>query len=744
MYKIAIIGSQSTGKCLKKGSLVLTTKGLVKIEDLVNEKTDSDNKKRNAMINTDQLSLLETLGEYIEDENDNFLYSDNVKNIDEVASLSPKLKEGFRSYKITDRHDMGINDVIKINTTIGLEITGTPEHRIIVINKDGRLIFKKLENTTDEDYIVITLGTNYYNDRLKLNYIQKRYAGYGGHKTSDYILKNIDYMNEDIARLLGYIISEANASFNNDDDACSFSITTYDKEMQDDIINTCQNLGINWSYSYNNDYNTKIEKNNGNPIGIKISSINFAEFIYYLGYRHLAQNKEVPWSILQADKNSQTAFIRALFDGDGTVGVWKASDGERAIIDYGSASKKLCQQLQIVLLNMGIVGRLGRHKGATLEYRGETKEYEESYRLSLTGEEISKFAEIIGFGLARKKDNLNRCIKFLEDTTRHENITIPYIGDKLKILYNKLILLGQMKGLKIENVNEENVNEENKNEENKNEENENEENDSRIKFVAAKYYLEFHNCRLGHYIPNQKGDEPQRKPSNLRLKRFLNILKPVKESEIYRYDKNIQNIFAYLGSLSELFIFDKVDKIEKGRENVYDITIDYVHSYIANGMINHNTTIANKLSKKLNIPLITELARKWDIEKATQTELIHIQKELLKLQIQEENKNRQFISDRSTMDNLAYWLHNVSPIVDKEENESYVNTALDNVKNYSHIFLLVPEFYPVNDGFRNCNIIYQLQIAEAIHTILMLNNILHHRLSGTVENRVQKAMEILA
>jgi nicotinamide riboside kinase len=155
------------------------------------------------------------------------------------------------------------------------------------------------------------------------------------------------------------------------------------------------------------------------------------------------------------------------------------------------------------------------------------------------------------------------------------------------------------------------------------------------------------------------------------------------------------------------------------------------------------TTIANQLSEKLNIPMITELARKWDIEKATQTELIHIQKELLKLQIDEENRNEQFISDRSTIDNLSYWLHNVSPIVDKEENELYVNTALKNVKNYSHIFLLTPEFYPVDDDFRNTNIIYQLQIAEVINTILRLYNIPHYKLTRSVENRVQKAMEIL-
>src|SRR3989338_2361059 len=129
------------------------------------------------------------------------------------------------------------------------------------------------------------------------------------------------------------------------------------------------------------------------------------------------------------------------------------------------------------------------------------------------------------------------------------------------------------------------------------------------------------------------------------------------------------------------------------------------------------SVLGKELSKRMNIPLITELARRWNIEKVSQIELIHIQKELLRLQIKEENNNGQFISDRSTIDNLAYWLHNVSPIVDKEENEIYVNTALNNVKNYSTIFLLSPEFYPVDDGFRNTNIIYQLQIAEIINTI---------------------------
>lgn len=155
------------------------------------------------------------------------------------------------------------------------------------------------------------------------------------------------------------------------------------------------------------------------------------------------------------------------------------------------------------------------------------------------------------------------------------------------------------------------------------------------------------------------------------------------------------------------------------------------------------SVLAKELSDRLKIPLITEIARRWDIEKATQTELIDIQKEVLKLQIEEERKYEQFISDRSTIDNLAYWLHNVANIVSHEENFQYKNKALSNVEWYSHIFLLIPEFYPVYDGFRNTDVIYQMRIDAIIHVILKLYEIRHYRLSGTVENRVKEAMKIL-
>ncbi len=155
------------------------------------------------------------------------------------------------------------------------------------------------------------------------------------------------------------------------------------------------------------------------------------------------------------------------------------------------------------------------------------------------------------------------------------------------------------------------------------------------------------------------------------------------------------------------------------------------------------STLAKELSNRLDVPLITEIARRWNIEKVTQTELIDIQKEMLKLQIEEENKYKEFISDRSTIDNWSYWLHNVADIVDYEDNREYQIKVLRNVVKYSHIFLLIPEFYPISDGFRNTDVVYQMRIDAIIHAILHIYGISHYRLSGSVENRVNEAMKIL-
>ena len=158
------------------------------------------------------------------------------------------------------------------------------------------------------------------------------------------------------------------------------------------------------------------------------------------------------------------------------------------------------------------------------------------------------------------------------------------------------------------------------------------------------------------------------------------------------------------------------------------------------------TTLARMLSKKFSIPMISEAARKFDKEKISNIsskEYINIQKQILDMQLEEESLRNEFISDRSTIDNAAYWIHNCSNNVKDIENINYIDKAIKNIPNYTHIFLLIPEFYPISDNFRDTNIVYQLQIAEIIHTILVMYQIKHYRITGDIKTRFDKVMEVL-
>lgn len=546
------------GKCCKDNTLILTDRGLIKIEDIVHGISDSTNKDKD----TGQLSLYDSIG-MCDDEFKSF-NEENIKSINNIISISQRLK--YESYKISGKYDMGISDVITLKTSMGYEISGTPEHKIVVIDNNGNLNFKRLENITDKDYIAISYGTNIFNARLELHYHFRP----SKFDSNSYVLKNIGHMNNEIARLIGYVIAEGSCI--SSDDTEFLSITNYDKETIDDIIKICENIGAHARCDYDEG------KNQGNPIGVKISSKMIIGFMYYLGYRHGAKNKEIPWSILQADKESQISFIKSIFDCDGTVYHGESEDSvtkrvrTKSLVEYYSSSYELCRQLQIMLLNIGIISRLNPKKGVSLEYRGEIRNYDKSYRLSINGGEILKFAKIIGFGISRKKEILDRCIEDLESRDRWTDIIYPNIYKKLKVLHERLKLMGQ-RGEIIKRWEEDfdignkciKIN--------------------RKKSVSLREYLISHdfNKPMWAYISGE------RYPSKETLEKILRIMSPVSDMIEHKY----------LRTLSERFIFDNIDNIKKEKERVYDITVDNAHSYIGNGIVNHNTILACSMIKQI-------------------------------------------------------------------------------------------------------------------------------------------------
>lgn len=137
----------------------------------------------------------------------------------------------------------------------------------------------------------------------------------------------------------------------------------------------------------------------------------------------LSGGKEVPGALFNSNNASITAFLRALFDCDGTV------NSSRKEVEYDSKSKKLVFQIASLLrMRFGISSQVKlTFKRAT---NGRMKEKAPYWRLYITGENAKIFAQLIGFNHHEKAKRLYD--NFYNGKKMNTNIEVYPIGKLLK------------------------------------------------------------------------------------------------------------------------------------------------------------------------------------------------------------------------------------------------------------------------------------------------------------------------
>src|SRR5439155_25301382 len=98
-----------------------------------------------------------------------------------------------------------------------------------------------------------------------------------------------------------------------------------------------------------------------------------------------AREKKVPESILRSPREVVAPFLRAYFDCDGYA-------GEQGVI-LSTSSEVMSEQVQLLLLNFGILSRRRRQK-------------DECWHVAVQGKSAAAFLKEIGFGLSRKQQAL--------------------------------------------------------------------------------------------------------------------------------------------------------------------------------------------------------------------------------------------------------------------------------------------------------------------------------------------------
>lgn len=453
--RVLVIAGAGSGKCITGDSLIYTDKGLLKIKDIPNHyPVDNDDKCETVIISYDT--------------------------------------NGKRHIKKTSHwFNMGHSKTIKIITTSGYEIEGTPEHPLLVLNKDGNLVFKKLKDFNGDEYIALSKNNNIWS---KTNVVNKNVAYLMGLLVADGRLETqrgygVYFSNTDKTLIEVYkdiLFNEYSVD----------NIKTYSHENKSTL-----------DHYFSNEYVKKDLVNKGvKPVS--------------------ARYKEIPWSILQSSKEVVVAFLQALFDTESTM-----NDNN---IEITFASKTLIKQLQVVLLNFGI-----RSSWSERYIPGYEEPY---YRLHISGLSLRVFKQEIGYLYNEEfKRKLEKaCLK--PSNTNAE--IYPYQAQRLK--------------------------------------------DVRRDHFVGQSFWDGHKQSIDGIGSIKDYLLGKRNPSANKLKQIIS------------YAQSADHNIKFLNNISENLLFEKVEEISQSEAIVYDFTVPETHSFVANGIVNHNTkTLTTRIANML-------------------------------------------------------------------------------------------------------------------------------------------------
>jgi chromosome segregation protein len=226
-------------------------------------------------------------------------------------------------------------------------------------------------------------------------------------------------INTDIAKFLGYIISEGRTTKGD-----QIWFTNEDEKMVEDFI-LCARSGFGVearAFDY---------KECARDVLIFSHALcQFLEKAFELKIDGRSMDKKVPGQIFSADEAAVKSFLSALFEGDGYISVERPAD-KLPYFEYATASKCLAEGVASLLLRFGVVSLIREKRKHASNAAGRIKR--KYYSVYIYGmDNVKKLAHILHFS-GKKNEKLEK-IRSLSYRTNPNLDLIPEINKLFKAL----------------------------------------------------------------------------------------------------------------------------------------------------------------------------------------------------------------------------------------------------------------------------------------------------------------------
>jgi ribonucleoside-diphosphate reductase alpha chain len=321
----------SISKCVVGDTLVLTDEGLLPIEDL-----------------------------------------SEMREPDTFADLDITVRTSGGHSRATAFYYNGMRPTLRLSLAYGFEIEGTHNHPVRVLDADGTSVFKPLSALRIGDIVPLYIGQRQFGRPGKpLPAYQGRWD-----VTNTKPIRLPGQMSEELAYLLGCITSEGTIGRN------GVSFVNSDRQIVERVAGLFESLF---------DMKCRIERDNRRDslYYVRANSRALRSWLVdELGMLPGAKNKTIPNCILGASAGEIGHFLRGLF-----LDAYMTLDGK--MFGIGLASRKLLKQLQVLLLNFGIVARM--HKAGA-----------NAWSVTVAGSDLGRLAAITAFDEVWKNERMAR------------------------------------------------------------------------------------------------------------------------------------------------------------------------------------------------------------------------------------------------------------------------------------------------------------------------------------------------